>query len=171
MKQFVVCIMLASSLYSCSQNNSISPETSTLLLMENEMQKMNKQYVRLGSNYYFNVKEEINVSGYFDALPEQVNKLRYILTKMDEINTITSKIINEIDLVKLTILKEKYQESAVIKTNSDFYPDVINLFQLSLPAIKIAWNDSKTLTNDITTFRNALVMNCANYKLGEKCTN
>lgn len=77
-------------------------------------------------------------------------------------------IIKEIDLVKHKILNENNENLVAIETKTGGFPDFFDLYFMNFPTKTISWNENKTLIGKINSFRDEIVLNCANYKFSKE---
>lgn len=104
-------------LNSCTEPVNPDPALiGQLIILEDQMQRMNSVQTDRGNAFYMNIKEELVSSRGVDLAAKR-SKLEHILLKMDQINKECDAIIRYTDDLKLELLKNTGNKTNVVKDN------------------------------------------------------
>lgn len=98
MKQITIFFLLA--LITSCNNDSNTSNTSTLISLERHLQQANENELDRGKTVYFEIKDL-----HFNSSADRNSQISIFLNQMERIDKESYRIINEIDQLKLELLK------------------------------------------------------------------
>lgn len=159
-------ILLLFISFSCTEKQEANSEYQTLLFMEKEMQEINKMQAYTGSYYLNDLKEELVMTSHDQIYLPKKEKLKYLLSKMEVINSESIKLIQEIDKMKLELLQSSGNKSYKITNKNDILPNQFDFTTLTNPNQNIQFSKIDKLLELVYQFRDITLNECANYNLG-----